>query len=93
MQETHEQPEELIAELPGQRAEEVGESVALVEGTGAKPILVEYSPIPGTPLFAEAKRISPFDIENEPLFHNNSIFPCQWEEFTRKDFRRLKEEL
>ena len=82
-----------MAELPGQRAEEVEESVALVEGTGAKPLLVEYSPIPGIPLFAEAKGMSPFDSENEPLFHNNSILPCQWGGFTREDYRRLKEEL
>jgi len=83
----------LMAGLPGQRVEEVKESIAFVKGEGANPILVEYSPIPGTPLFAEAKRMSPFDIENEPLFHNNSILPCQWEGFTWEDFRRLKEEL
>ena len=83
----------LMAGLPGQRVEEVEESIGFVEETGAKPILVEYSPIPGTPLFGEAKKVSPFDIENEPLFHNNSILPCQWEGFTWADFRRLKERL
>jgi hypothetical protein len=81
----------LMAGLPGQRVEEVEESIAFVEATGAKPILVEYSPIPGTPLFEKAKKMVPFDIENEPLFHNNSILPCQWEGFTWADFRRLKE--
>ncbi len=83
----------LMVGLPGQRAEEVEESIAFVGETGAKPILVEYSPIPGTPLFETAKKMSPFDIENEPLFHNNSILPCQWEGFTWGDFRRLKESL
>ena len=79
--------------LPGQRAGEAEESVALVKEAGAKPVLVEYSPIPHTPLFEKAKRMSPFDLENEPLFHNNSILPCQWDGFTIADYRRLKEGL
>lgn len=79
--------------LPDQRAEEVEESIAFVKETGAKPILTEYSPIPHTPLFEKAKQISPFDLENEPLFHNNSIFPCQWEGFTTADYKRIKEGL
>jgi radical SAM superfamily enzyme YgiQ (UPF0313 family) len=83
----------LMAGLPGQRVEEVEESIALVQESGAKPLLVEYSPIPGTPMFEQAKKMSPFDLENEPLFHNNSLFPCRWEGFTWEDFRRLKEKV
>jgi radical SAM superfamily enzyme YgiQ (UPF0313 family) len=83
----------LIAGLPGQRAEELQDAIAFVRDTGAKPNLVEYSPIPGTPLFEKAKKFSPFDLENEPLFHNNSLLPCRWEEFTLEDFRKLKEDL
>lgn len=83
----------ILAGLPGQRVEEVEESIAFVRETGAKPVLAEYSPIPHTPLFEKAKRMSSFDIENEPLFHNNSILPCQWEGFTWADYRRLKEKL
>jgi radical SAM superfamily enzyme YgiQ (UPF0313 family) len=79
--------------LPGQRVEEVEESIIFVKETGAKPILVEYSPIPHTPLFEKAKQMSPFDLEKEPLFHNNSILPCQWEGFTLADYKRIKEEL
>jgi hypothetical protein len=37
--------------------------------------------------------ISQFDIENEPLFHNNSILPCLWEGFTLADYRRLKDKV
>jgi radical SAM superfamily enzyme YgiQ (UPF0313 family) len=69
----------ILVGLPGQRVEEVEETIAFVRETGTKPILVEYSPIPQTPLFEKAKRISSFDIENEPLYHNNSLLPCQWE--------------
>ena len=83
----------IMAGLPSQRVGEVAESIAFVKETGAKPILVEYSPIPHTPLFEKAKKMSPFDLENEPLFHNNSIFPCQWEGFTLEDYKRLKGDL
>jgi radical SAM superfamily enzyme YgiQ (UPF0313 family) len=83
----------IMAGLPGQRAGEVEESIAFVRETGARPMLVEYSPIPHTPLFEKAKKMSTFDLENEPLFHNNSILPCQWDGFTLADYRRLKEGL
>jgi hypothetical protein len=73
--------------------EEVEESIAWVQESGAKPLLVEYSPIPGPPMFEQAKKMSPFDLGKEPLFHNNSLFPCRWEGFTWGDFRRLKEKV
>jgi radical SAM superfamily enzyme YgiQ (UPF0313 family) len=83
----------IMVGMPGQRVGEVEESIAYVKEAGARPMVVEYSPIPHTPLFEKAKRISQFDIENEPLFHNNSILPCQWERFTLEDLKRLKENL
>jgi len=79
--------------LPGQRVGEVEESIAFVEEAGARPMLVEYSPIPYTPIFEKAKKMSQFDLENEPLYHNNSILPCQWEGFTIADYKRLKGKL
>jgi radical SAM superfamily enzyme YgiQ (UPF0313 family) len=83
----------LMAGIPGQRVDEVEDSIAFVKAAGARPILVEYSPIPGTTLFEQARRMSPFDLEKEPLFQNNSLLPCRWEGFTWEDFRRLKENL
>jgi pyruvate-formate lyase-activating enzyme len=83
----------IMAGLPGQRVGEVEESIAFVKDSGAKPILVEYSPISHTTLFEKAKKMSQFDLENEPLFHNNSIIPCQWEGFTLENYKRLKEDL
>ncbi|MGZ3513077.1 MAG: B12-binding domain-containing radical SAM protein [Thermodesulfobacteriota bacterium] len=79
--------------LPGQRVGEVEESIAFVKESGARPMLVEYSPIPHTPLFEKAKKMSRFDLENEPLYHNDSMLPCQWDGFSMTDYRRLKEEL
>ena len=83
----------IMVGLPGQRVGEAREAIAFVKETGANPMLVEYSPIPHTPLFEKARKMSQFDIENEPLFHNNSILPCQWDGFTMADNRRLKEGL
>ncbi|MBZ5723131.1 MAG: radical SAM protein [Acidobacteriia bacterium] len=83
----------IMVGLPGQRVGEVKESIAFVREQGAKPIIVEYSPIPGTPMFEKAKQMSKFNLEDEPLFHNNSILPCQWDGFTLADFKRLKENI
>jgi hypothetical protein len=81
----------IMVGLPGQRIEEPEGSIVFVKETGARPLPVEYSPIPHTPLFEKAKQMSPYDLENEPLFHNNSILPCQWEGFTLSDYKKLKE--
>ncbi len=81
----------IMVGLPGQRVGEVKESIDFVIRVGAKPILVEYSPIPHTPLFEKSKQMSKYDLQNEPLFHNNSILPCQWEGLTMADYRGLKE--
>lgn len=83
----------IMVGLPGQRVGEVEESIAFVKEAGARPMLVEYSPIPHTPLFEKAKKSSQFDLENEPLYHNNSILPCQWEGFTLADYKKLKEDM
>jgi len=83
----------IMVGLPGQGVGEVVETIAFVKEAGARPILVEYSPIPHTQLFEKAKQRSSFDLENEPLFHNNSILPCQWEGFTMADYKGLKEDL
>jgi radical SAM superfamily enzyme YgiQ (UPF0313 family) len=83
----------VMAGLPHQEFRHLEKTVAFVRQIGARPFLVEYSPIPGTPLFDEAKKVSPFDIENEPLYQNNSIFPCQWEKFTPENLRKLKVDL
>ena len=66
----------LLCGLPGQQAREIEAGIDLVRGLGAKPILAEYSPIPGTPLWGEALRHARYDIGKEPLFHNNSLLPC-----------------
>jgi radical SAM superfamily enzyme YgiQ (UPF0313 family) len=80
----------ILAGLPGQVREEVEEAIRFVRECGARPYLAEYSPIPGTPLWEEAVRVSPFDLPGEPLFHNNTILPCRWKGLDWDDLRILK---
>jgi hypothetical protein len=80
----------LLCGLPGQSAAEVRESILFVKSCGAKPILAEYSPIPGTAMWDAAVQVSRFDIQAEPLYHNNTLLPCQGAIFTEEMYRSLK---
>jgi len=83
----------LLAGLPGQPVASIAESIREVKKMGLRVRLAEYSPIPGTPLWTDACRTSRFPLEEEPLTHNNSLFPClspfSWETVQRlKDLAR-----
>jgi radical SAM superfamily enzyme YgiQ (UPF0313 family) len=80
----------LLCGLPGQPADEVRESILFVQSTGARPIIAEYSPIPGTGLWNEAVASSPYPIADEPLFQNNTLLPCRSEYFTYQMYQDLK---
>ncbi|MFP4086166.1 MAG: B12-binding domain-containing radical SAM protein [Desulfobacteraceae bacterium] len=80
----------ILMGLPDQTVGSVMETLDLVEKCGVTPYLVEYSPIPHTPLWQRARAVSPCDIEAEPLFHNNTLFPC-WDEEKKRTVPQLKE--
>jgi hypothetical protein len=80
----------ILGGLPGQDREEVEQSIRFVKECGARPYLAEYSPLPGTPLWEEAVNVSSFDLQGEPLFHNNTILPCRWEGLDWNDLQDLK---
>jgi len=80
----------LLCGLPGQSPENVAEAVAVVRRAGARPYLSEYSPVPGTPMWPEARRLSPYSLEEEPLYHNNTFFACRRPDFTYEDMLHLK---
>ncbi len=80
----------ILAGLPGQWAKEVEESLRSAAKLGVRLSLAEYSPVPGTELWSTSLKMSPYPIEKEPLFENNTIFPLEWEGFRRKDMERLK---
>jgi radical SAM superfamily enzyme YgiQ (UPF0313 family) len=90
----------ILAGLPGQRAEEVEDSIRGVREScrqaglsGEKGIrlrLAEFSPVPGSALWGKSVSLCRYPLAEEPLFHNNSFFPMEWEHFTRRDLQRLK---
>ncbi|MGQ9689215.1 MAG: B12-binding domain-containing radical SAM protein [Desulfobaccales bacterium] len=79
----------LLIGLPNQEDAEVIASIRQVRKLGATPVLALYSPIPGTRLWPQALAASPYDLEHEPLYHNNSLFPC-WPSFSWERYTRLK---
>ncbi|PKN77527.1 MAG: hypothetical protein CVU52_00175 [Deltaproteobacteria bacterium HGW-Deltaproteobacteria-10] len=83
----------LLCGLPGQKADEVLDSIEYVRKCGAKPVLAEYSPIPGTKMWDQAVALSPFDIQSEPLYHNNSLLPCRNNDFSIAAYNELKTNL
>ncbi len=80
----------LLCGVPGQRAREVYRSIDRVRDEGVLPFLAEYSPIPHTPMWEDACRSSSFDLRREPLYHNNSFFPCRSASFSYDDLVALK---
>ena len=83
----------LLAGLPGQKADEVRESIKFVRDCGARPYLAEYSPIPGTQLWQDAIEKSQFELSKEPLYHNNSILPCRLDGLSWEELYQLKREI
>jgi radical SAM superfamily enzyme YgiQ (UPF0313 family) len=83
----------LLAGLPGQKWKEIKESIEFVWECGARPIIAEYSPIPGTKLWKESVTSSKYNLLEEPVFHNNSIFPCESKDFTKEHLFSLKSEI
>jgi radical SAM superfamily enzyme YgiQ (UPF0313 family) len=80
----------ILCGLPAQSPEEVEESIRYVREKGARPLLAEYSPIPGTALWEASVRASPFPIDKEPLFQNNTLLPCRDVRLSDKRFSALK---
>lgn len=80
----------LLAGFPGQSAEELEDDIKSLISLGIRPYLAEYSPLPGTPMFENARKVSRYDVAGEPLAQNNSALPCASPEFTPEDLQRLK---
>jgi radical SAM superfamily enzyme YgiQ (UPF0313 family) len=72
----------LLVGLPGQRVKDVAASIRIVKETGIKPVLAHYTPIPHTALWPSAVASSRYDLDADPVFTNNAVFPCQKEPFS-----------
>ncbi len=80
----------LLCGLPGQTAVEVHEAINYVKRCNARPIIAEYSPIPGTALWNDSISSSLYPIAEEPLFHNNSLLPCRSNLLSYEMYQDLK---
>jgi radical SAM superfamily enzyme YgiQ (UPF0313 family) len=81
----------LLAGLPGQTVAAVERSIRVVQAAGITPILAHYTPIPGTRLWPAAVAASRYDLNADPIFTNNAIFPCSREDFSWPTLSRLKQ--
>ncbi len=80
----------LLVGLPGQTLYSIESSIKLVKKSGVSPILAYYTPIPHTVLWDEAVNSSRYDLEADPVFTNNAIFPCQQKNFSWEVITYLK---
>jgi len=79
----------IMVGLPGQSMSDVERSVDDVLRLGIRPHLTEYSPVPGSPMFEEARAVSAYDLD-EPLFHNPTLLPCSNADTSRSALSDIK---
>ncbi len=80
----------LLVGLPHQQVKDIYQSIEFAKQFDIKVKLAEYSPIPHTKLWEESKQVTKYDIENEPLFHNNKILPVADENLTIDTLNEMK---
>jgi radical SAM superfamily enzyme YgiQ (UPF0313 family) len=80
----------ILCGLPGQEEAEICDTIRYVQKCGARPIIAEFSPIPGTILWEKSIQESLFNLQDEPLFHNNSLLSCRNEKLTYEMYQKLK---
>ncbi len=81
----------LLAGLPDQDVGSIETSITVVKEAGVTPVIAHYTPIPHTPMWAQAVASSRYDLEADPIFTNNAIFPCRSEQFSWDVLTRLKD--
>ena len=69
------------------------DAVIFVKENGGRPRLSEYSPIPHTHEWEEAKRSSRYPIGEEPMYQNNTLLPCRSDAFTYEQYQEIKSSL
>ena len=80
----------ILAGLPDQDPDEVRDSINLAAKLSTRIEIAEFSPVPGSDLWNRCVETSPFPIETEPLYHNNTLFPLRSDRFSPETMRELK---
>ena len=81
----------LLIGLPGQSEEAIKDSIRIVKANNIRPVLAQYTPVPHTALWDQAVAASRYDLNADPIFSNNAIFPCQTQDFSWDLVTRLKQ--
>jgi radical SAM superfamily enzyme YgiQ (UPF0313 family) len=81
----------LLMGLPGQPLADVKSSIELVKNAGITPILAHYTPIPHTRMWPRAVAASRYDLESDPIFTNNALWPCRPKGFSWQTMTELKQ--
>lgn len=80
----------LLCGLPGQNLDKLESSVQFVKQIGILPVLAYYTPIPHTPMWEKAVKMSKFNLLEHPVFTNNTLFPCVSSNLDLNRISRLK---
>ena len=80
----------LLCGLPGQEFAEIEASFRQVSQTGITPTPAFYTPLPHTRMWETAVKHARYDIETDPVYTNNCLFPCIPDPGFRQKISRLQ---
>ena len=80
----------ILSGLPNQSVKSLKESLEYVDQCGITPIMAYYTPIPHTAMWKDACAVSRYDLESDPIFTNNAVFPCWKDNFSWETISLLK---
>jgi len=83
----------ILCGLPGQSVAEVEHAIDAIVAARGRPYLNEFSPVPGTRLYREHLAESTRDLDEEPLWQNNSLAAYRSPVFTPAVMKYLKSRL
>ena len=83
----------LLAGLPGQSMASLYASINVVKAAGITPIPAYYTPIPHTHLWETAVKASRYDLDRDPVFTNNAVWPCRREAFSWSMLSGIKQHI
>ncbi|MBW1616060.1 MAG: B12-binding domain-containing radical SAM protein [Deltaproteobacteria bacterium] len=80
----------LLTGLPRQSIKEMEAGIKFVKKAGVTPVLAYYTPIPHTRMWEDAVKSSRYDLNADPIYANNAIFPCMENPFSDGKISYLK---
>jgi radical SAM superfamily enzyme YgiQ (UPF0313 family) len=76
----------VIFGIPHEDYDEVEKTLHFLFELRVKPYIAEFSPVPGTPFFKLCQEVSRYPIDEDPIFHNKSIFSAM----KKPDWERIQ---